>query len=394
MRVLVSHPGSQHAHQLAWALEEAGYLTAFWSGVPVVNSNDCTIHYFEIATKRLRKVPIPSCKRKHWMIFPFLRKLLGFRLFSSVANSWSHKLDHAYDKFVATKIRLLQPEIVICYENAALNTFKEAKKYGALCILDAASVHYKAAEHWLAGSGSLNPHWINLQKQREIELADAILTCSDFAANTYRAAGVEDGKLFPVPLGTFLPRISKSLQLNSSVCSFVFVGTIRRLKGVDILIEVFEELQKEQIPVSLKMIGGFIESDLINRAKKISNVMVSPHVSQNELFLEVARHDCLILPSRFDSFGMVVPEAMAVGVPAIVTDRVGAKCIIEKHPGAGWIISFDKMALKQKIISLVNNKELLMAAASAARLAAQDFTWQSYRLRVTSVIEYIYARHK
>lgn len=38
--VFVSHPGLQHAHQLAWSLHERGLLQAFWSGVPVLSDGD------------------------------------------------------------------------------------------------------------------------------------------------------------------------------------------------------------------------------------------------------------------------------------------------------------------------------------------------------------------
>ena len=113
---------------------------------------------------------------------------------------------------------------------------------------------------------------------------------------------------------------------------------------------------------------------------------------QTQLFQEVAQYDCFVLPSRFDSFGMVVPEAMAVGVPALVTDRVGAKCIIEQHPDAGWIVPCDAAALKAQMRWLVEHRGELASASGAARLAAQDYTWPKYRKRVVSTLEGIYAR--
>ncbi len=393
MRVLVYHPGMQHAHQLAWALEDAGYLAAFWSGVPIVDSRHPSSGLWGMAQSRLRAVPIAVGKRRHAVIFPLLRLLLGTRFFKSVSNDWSHRLDRAYDMWVARRVRKFKPDVVVCYENSALHTFKAARAIGAVCVLDAASVHYQAGRTWLADTVKANPAWVDDQKQQEIELADAILTCSEFATETYRAAGVPIDKLFPMPLGTDLPAIPLLAKATSGHCRFVFVGSLRRLKGVDVLLDVFEQLAQEGAPVELALIGGIAEQDLADRAAKIPNVSLRPFMPQSALFNEIARHDCLILPSRFDSFGMVVAEAMAVGVPAIVSDRVGAKCIIEQHPESGWIVPCEKDAIKAQILQVVANRENLMLAGKAARRAAQDYSWPSYRSHVVQTLEGIYARY-
>jgi glycosyltransferase involved in cell wall biosynthesis len=393
MRVLVAHPGMQHAYQLAWALEEAGHLAAFWSGVPVVDSRHPKDGLWGLVGNRLRAVPIAAGKRRHAVIFPLLRKLLGARLFTRVANSWNHRIDRAYGAWVARRVRKLKPDLVVCYENSAFHTFRAAHAVGAVCVLDAASIHYQAGRAWLADTVEGNPAWVDVQKQQEIDLADAILTCSDFAAETYRAAGVATGKIFPVPLGTVLPDIPLPVKGTVGRCRFVFVGSLRRLKGVDVLLDVFTELEREGVPAELALIGDVAERDLADRAEKMPNVTHRLFMPQSRLFAEVARHDCLVLLSRFDSFGMVVAEAMAVGVPAIVSDRVGAKCIVEQRPEAGWILPCDKDALKAQILQLVANRETLDTASRAARRAAQDYTWGNYRRRVVRALEDIHARY-
>lgn len=393
MKVLVCHPGMQHAHQLAWALEEAGYLAAFWSGVPVVDSRNPSNGLWRAMHHYLRNVPVAADKRRHTVIFPLLRRLLGLHLFISVSNDWSHRLDRAYDIWVARRVRKLRPDVVVCYENSALHTFKAAREIGAVCVLDAASIHYRAGRTWLGDTTNANPAWVDDQKQQEIDLADAILTCSEFAAETYRVASVPAEKIFPVPLGTELPNIHVPAMVGHRRCRFVFVGSLRRLKGVDVLLDVFWELAQVGAPVELMLIGGVAEEDLAERAGKIPHVTHQPFMPQADLFKEVASHDCLILPSRFDSFGMVVAEAMAVGVPAIVSDRVGAKCIIEQHPDAGWIVPCEKEELKAQILRVVVNRENLASAGRAARRAAQDYSWENYRLRVVQTLEGIYAHY-
>lgn len=391
MKVLVAHPGIQHSHQLAWALEEAGHLGAFWSGVPV---RDSRVPPSRLAGSwyrpQLRKVPIPSYKRHHYVIFPLLRRLISSWLSPHMANAWSHRLDHLYDAWVARRIRTVKPDLVVCYENSALRTFRAAKAIGAVCVLDAASVHYKAGGEWIAQPGEANPSWVDLQKQQEIELADAILTCSNFAAATYRAAGVPAGKLYPMPLGTDLLSPPPSPKSVDGQCRFVFVGSLMRRKSVDTLLDIFEEFHRNSVPATLTLIGGVSESDLAKRARRLPNVTYRSFIPQPELFEEMAKHDVLLLPSRFDSFGMVVPEAMAVGVPALVSDRVGAKCIIEAYPDSGWIVPCDAEAIRRQMLDLVEHRDRVATASVAAHRAAQDYSWASYRARVAKTIEEIF----
>jgi glycosyltransferase involved in cell wall biosynthesis len=91
---------------------------------------------------------------------------------------------------------------------------------------------------------------------------------------------------------------------------------------------------------------------------------------------------------------MVVPEAMAMGLPAIVSENVGAKMIIERHPEAGWIVPFEKQALKNCMLDLINQPDRLATASDSARNAAKKFTWQAYRKRVVGIVEEIYANKR
>jgi glycosyltransferase involved in cell wall biosynthesis len=393
MRVLVAHSGIQHAHQLAWALEEAGWLAGFWSGVPVVDARAPDGEFWGRFRGRLRAVPIPAAKRRHAAAFPLLRRLGSATLPSQAGNAFMHRLDHAYDRWTAWQIRALSPDIVVCYENSALRSFRAARAAGALCVLDAASVHYRAARAWGGGVSGVNPAWIDAQKQQEIELADAILTCSELAAETYRAVGVPAGKLFAVPLGANLPEIPPPARPPGGPCRFAFAGAARRLKGVDWLLDIFAELAREGAPAALTLAGGVAEADLARRARGLGNVTVHPPMPQPALFEILAGHDCLLLPSRFDAFGMVVPEAMALGVPALVSDRAGAKCVIEAHPDAGWIVPCEKDAIKAQILRLAARPELLAEARGPARAAARDYSWAAYRQRAAQTLLDIATRH-
>lgn len=388
-QVLVAHPGIQYAHELATALELTGHLARFLSAVPVRDSLSKSRSVW--FGHHLRSVPIPRAKRSHMLPVALLRKTLACPPLRVFGDSGHKRLDQIHDIWVASQLARIKPNLVVCYESSALHTFRVARRAGVTCVLDAASVHHRFANTYLAELGVGVDAGHDRYKDKEIELADAVICLSEFAANTYIEAGVPKEKIYAVPLGTHLPMNRTSHPRGDSPqLRFVFVGSLLRRKGLDILLDVFEQLLQENVPVELTLIGGVAEPDLLHRARRLGNVKHIPFMPQEALFREVAMHDCLILPSRFDSFGMVVAEAMAVGVPAIVSDRVGAKCIIEDHPKAGWIVSLESTKLKSQIMSLVHDKASLVEARTAAVNAAADYSWDAYRRRVVVTLETIY----
>lgn len=392
MKVLVTHPGLQHSHQLALALYDAGHLLAFWSGVPLADAAHPSRGWGRLSN-RLRHVAIPASRRSHPVVFPVLRRIASRVLPPTPANSINHRLDHVFDRWVATHVARLKPDVVVCYENAALHTFRTAKSIGGLCVLDAASVHHNTSASLRGPVVGRDPSWIDRQKDQEIDLADAIMVCSPFAGESYVAAGVAKSKVKLCELGVDVMPSRHRVRQPSDKFRFLFVGSIRRLKGVDVLLEVFEELQRSGAPATLTLVGGTAERDLATRARHQPGVRHLPFVEKPALYEVMAEHDCLILPSRLDSFGLVVPEAMTIGLPAIVSDRTGAKSIIERNPGSGWIVPFDPVALRNLMRRLIDDRQQVATASRAAIKAAEGFSGATYRARAVDLLRDIYRSH-
>lgn len=386
--IFVSHPGLQHAHQLAWALHERGLLQAFWSGVPVCEENEKLPSWLpQSYSGRIKKIGVPTRLRRHPMLFQALLKA-GSALPSGISQTdYAHRIFHFFDWWVSKNIPRLQPKVVIAYENASYHTFRAAKAIGARCILDAPSLQHAAGAQLMSVEPTSYLAEINRRKDQEVEMADLILTCSPLAAESYQNSGISSNKIQPMLLGATLPANICTWLKHDKALHFIFAGALSHRKAIDIILAAFKRLHADGFSYQLSFVGGIGEPGWVQKIQSTPNASYFSGISQTDLFQMLAQADCLLLPSRFDSFGMVVAEAMACGTPAIVSTQTGAKAMIEQFPGSGWIIECNEDSLYLCVKKCIQNREMLFATRARAIEAAHHFTWQAYRERAGKYIQ-------
>jgi len=106
---------------------------------------------------------------------------------------------------------------------------------------------------------------------------------------------------------------------------FVYVGRFDPLKGgVTELLEAFASLHKSHPSAALLIVGDGSQRQLVQAAAQtLLSVKYTGRLSLNDVIKAYNAADVALLPSYAESWGLVVNEAMAVGLPVIVTDRVG-----------------------------------------------------------------------
>jgi glycosyltransferase involved in cell wall biosynthesis len=129
-------------------------------------------------------------------------------------------------------------------------------------------------------------------------------------------------------------RPSRGAPADASLCRFVYVGRLVRSKGVDILLEAFEEVVARGCAISGLIIGeGPLRQKLRTQAET-AGILGSSGQQRGKVFFagwqsqaQVAElligEDCLVLPTLLESGGAVLLEAMAVGLPVIATNWGG-----------------------------------------------------------------------
>ena len=390
LQVIVAHPGRQHSHQLAMALENSGELAKYFTGIPIRPSAIPWGLRSMLGKWASRyECSINPSKVEHVFVATCSRNVMGRLLPKSAAVEFAHRADGWFDISVAKKIQIEPCNVVVGYENACLNIFKKAKRLGLKTVLDAASVHHQLQDKVFNFVESESAHRnIITRKNEEIELADQVLTVSEMARQSYIDSGCAPDKVTSIPMGVDL-QIFKS-DTNTSErkikqgVRFVFVGNGSPLKGCDILAKAFRRLL-EQFPESrLTIIGGAVRSTLF---EGIQNLDLIEQVSHEELARILFNQDVLVLPSRFDSFGMVVAEGMACGLPAIVSDHVGAKEMI--IPGSnGHVIRSECVdSLLNAMHSYSSRPFCLKKMRVQALDASQRYSWNAYRERAASFFQ-------
>jgi glycosyltransferase involved in cell wall biosynthesis len=389
MKLLITHPGRQHSHQAALALERAGMLAGYWSGVPALERQMRRTpaplrRYFA----RYEPVPLNPETARWFPWTPALRRLADALLPRSEAARVDLFACRLFDHWAARNLPRGSLDGVIACEISALSTFRAARRLGLSTILDAPSIHHSAQDR-LHGTG--DPRSVHARithiKDLEVDLADQILTVSELARETYIAAGIPAQRVHAVALGAdldlFKPGSRDGLHRNFQ---FLFCGATIYRKGFDLLLEAFDRVASEWPQAQLKIIGPRGDAAGELKGRRLEQIVVTGPLNQAELVGELQRADCFVLPSRNDSFGMVVAEALACGLPVLVSTMVGASQLVEPDRN-GWIVpAGDVAALADRMAWCVRNPALVESLRPFCRESALSSTWPQYHERLSNLL--------
>lgn len=131
--------------------------------------------------------------------------------------------------------------------------------------------------------------------------------------------------------------IENKLVIEKQSFTFLFVGNLNKNKSVDILLKAFSKFVIKVPDVKLKIIGdGPEKSNLIKLSKKLGiekNIEFLGSLSREKVRIEMSNASTLVHPSRYETFGVVIIEALAIGLPVIATRCGGPESIITNEVG-------------------------------------------------------------
>lgn len=226
-------------------------------------------------------------------------------------------------------------------------------------LLPALTRYIGAFDGYLAASSWCRDYLVDMGAARERVILFPQVTDNDFFARnaaTWRARRQE----LKSSLGITTPQV------------VLFVGQFIVRKGIRPLFDAFDRLATENHQVSLVFVGkGALGDEMQERRARSpasGRIFIQNHVPQQELPKYYALADVFCLPSLYDTFGVVIAEAMVSGLPVVTTTRVGAVADLVRDGVNGRVVApGDAAGLANALAELLNDHALAERMGQCAR---------------------------
>ena len=230
--------------------------------------------------------------------------------------------------------------------------------------------------------------------------ADVVMTASSHERELLqRYYGADARRLETIPCGVDLDlfhpldtaQSRRELGFDAEAPILIWVGRLEKLKGVDILIQALAQLDERDF--TLVLVGGDdraaeFKEDLRSQAAEAGiadNIRFAGAVPHDRLPLYYSAADVCVVPSYYESFGLVAVEAMACGTP-VVASRVGGLVSTVTDGVTGYLIPWRcPEPFAEKLEVILNNPELRANFSVSARQSVEKFRWQNVAGAVTDL---------
>ena len=326
----------------------------------------------------------------------------------------------SFDRWLARNVRREDFDIVHGFSKSS---YQDIYTDGSGCLLD-----YQAYSIDEAGGGalkkklkraSLHQKHVLAIEQRRFTRGNfhRIVAMSDLAGDQIKQRyglddeevitlynGIDTARFHPDKRGEWRDEYVERLSMPPNPFFVLCVGHDYRRKGVPALIQAAAKVKER---------GGLPDG----RALRICIVGRESHHYERELAAEIKRldvvdsirlygtqdlvdrwhafSDLFVLPTRFDAFGNVVLEALATGVPALVSVKAGAAEVIEEGK-TGWRLQDpdDANTIADTIMKLAGDEALRQRMGKAARAAAEALSWDRHFEKMFAIYEEVFAEKR
>ncbi|MBS0659708.1 MAG: glycosyltransferase family 4 protein [Verrucomicrobia bacterium] len=398
--LLLSHPAiNAYTRNISRALAEAGLLQAFHTSVALREGGGWSRWLPGRAAAELTRRSLPPelwpQVRRHPLreLGRLVTDRLGVRGLSR-HESGPFCVDavyHALDRATARALSRADGTVraVYCGEDAAAETFRVARSRGLRCLYDLPIAYHRTLQRLLAEERERLPEFAGTfqgredsaaklaRKVEEANAADLIVACSDFVGESLRAAGFAPEKIRVIPYGGPAGITPREPPTAVRPLRLLYAGSIGQRKGIGDLLHALRRLGRRD--VDLVIMGSWV-GNAAEALRPWSDLFRYEAPRPHAAVLDLMRScDVLVLPSIVEGFALVIAEAMACGLPVVVTPNTGAAPIVRDGLDGWYVPIRDPDALAQRLDWLADHREAVAEAGRSARARIEEHSWARFR---------------
>lgn len=230
-------------------------------------------------------------------------------------------------------------------------------------------------------------------QQRSLRRFDARIAISTTAANTGRALYGGAYELIPCGVDTaqFRPDVEPFPELRDGCTNLLYLGRLEQRKGVAHLVEAFARLHRQHPRLRLLIGGDGPERQQLEQQVArhgLERVQFRGYVPASDLPRLFASCDLFCAPATYaESFGIVLIEAMAAGLPIVAAANAGYAGLLAAHAGNLLVPPGDDRALAGAIAALADQTHYRRALGAKNRAGAQQYSWNNVGRSIVDVYE-------
>jgi len=282
-------------------------------------------------------------------------------------------------------------DLLVGWSAGILEAIASARERGIAVIVERGSTHISHQAEILAeeyrefqlAPPVTSPETIE-RELAEYQAADAIVTPSHFAAETFVACGIVPTKIHVNPLGVDASRFEAIERPARVRPTILFVGRVGLRKGVPWLLRGFAPLAGR---ARLCLVGPLEPGvERIMSREPMAEVEVMGPLRGKDLHAAFAQADVFCLPSIEEGFALAILEAMSAGLPVVATEATGCCEAIDDGTEGLVVAGRDAGAVTGALAALVEDTEYRLAMGEAARKrVVREFGWDRYGERALAI---------
>ncbi len=275
-----------------------------------------------------------------------------------------------------------QSPYVYLWAGLSLEIFEEFERRGATIIIERINCHrhsaqrilQQASEHWnIPVTTAITSEAIE-EENRKLDIADAVFCPSPMVRNSMLENNVDESKLLSTSYGWSPERFPSREKepSNSPRPVFLFAGTICLRKGIPLLLEAWK---RADLNAELLLCGS-IAHEIQEHYPSLESIKNVRHVNYTRDIGQLYRKtDVFVFPSLEEGGPMVTYEAMAHGIPPLVT-AMGGGAIVENTKNGTILPDMDIDAWAQAMTLMAENPDRRKEIGNLAQQRSKQFTWK------------------